>query len=239
MDVMVLNRQVKGFQPLYTSDSEMTVDQRDEELALILGSDKNEESRRRELKAYSDRIKILEAELQKARAEAYQAGYNEGQNIAKSEAHKQFAQLTTEFTNNIGSLHAEFSEVMERLATPILKLALGSSEKLIGRELNIGDAANEILLTQVQRVLNETVSQTRATVHINASQMDWITGIDILKTLNLPQKTNLRFIPNPTIKPGECKLETEDYLVDSTISAQLDNLEKLLRESDATDLEQI
>ncbi len=236
MAVMVLNRPVKGFQPLYSSDGEMTHEQREEELALILGGDKNEESRRRELKAYADRIKILEAELQKARAEAYQAGYAEGQNIAKAEAQKQFSQLTSEFNNNIHSMHSEFTEVVEKLGTPLLKLALGAAEKLIERELSLDDAANEILITQVQRVLNETVSQTRAMVHVNASQLNFITGEDVLKTLSVPQKDNLRFVPNPTIKPGECKLETEDYLVDSTIHAQLENLEKVLRESDAANL---
>ena len=204
-------------------------------MALIMGGNPNSEIRDRELQAYADRIKILEMELQKARAEAYQAGYGEGQKITLSESQKQLLQMTQEFSANLTSLHAEFSDTLDKLAGPVLRLALGVSEKLLQREVNLNDAANEILLTQVRTVLNETVTQSRPVVHVNIAQLEWITGIDILKKLNVQQNGNLRFIPNPTVQPGECKLETEDYLVDATIKAQLDNLEKILRDSDAAD----
>ena len=234
MDVMVLKHRLKSVHPLYDhTDGELSLDEQDQELALILGGEMNDEGRDRELKAHTDRIKILEAELQKARSEAYQAGYQEGQNIAKGEARKQFAQLNQEFSDNIQAIHGEFSDTLEHLSGPLLKLALGAAEKVIERELSIDDRANEILLGQVQRVLNETVTQTRAVVQVNVSQLEWITGIDILKSLNVTRKENPRFIPNPQIKAGECKLETEDFLVDSTIRAQLENMEKVLAGSDA------
>jgi len=235
MDVMVLNRPLKSIHPLYSSNGDQTQSEQDHEISLIFGDDMDGGTRDRELQAYVGRIKILESELQKARAEAYQAGYNEGSNLVKTEARKQISQLTCEFSDNLHSMHNEFGEAIEKLSAPLLKLAMRTAEKLIDRELSLGDSANEILLMQVQRILNEAVSQSRATVHVNTSQSEWISSVEILKMLNVPQKKNLRFIPNPTIKPGECKLETEDYLVDSTIKSQLDNLERALIESDAAD----
>ncbi len=235
MDSMILRRPLKSFQALHSLDREMTSEEQNEEMALIMGGSLDPEIRDRELQAFSDRIKILEAELQKARAEAYQAGYGEGQQITLSESRKQLLQMTQEFSDNLSALHAEFSDTIDKLSGPVLKLALGVSEKLIHRELDLNDAANEILLTQVRNVLNETVTQSRPVVHVNISQLEWITGIEILKTLNALQNGNLRFIPNPTVKPGECKLETEDFLIDATIKAQLENLEKVLRDSDAAD----
>jgi len=237
MDVMVLKHRLKGVQPLYSNSSaELTADEEDHEMALIMGGAMDDDSRDREIRAHTDRIRNLETELQKARSEAYQAGYQEGQNIAKSEARKQFGQLSTDFNNNIQSIHTEFKDTIESLAGPMLKLTLGISEQLIQRELTFDGRANEILLLQIRRMLNETVSQTRAVIQVNTSQLDWITGSDILKTLHVPQKDNLRFIPNPQLKPGECKLETEDYLVDSTITTQLTALGKVLKEADAAGL---
>ena len=234
MDVMVLKHRLKSVQPLHDhSDGELSTEEQEQEMAIIMGGHLDDEVRDRELKAHTDRIKILEAELQKARAEAYQAGYQEGQNTAKAEARKQFNQMNVEFSSNINAIHTEFDDKLEHLSEPLLKLALGAAEKVIQRELSIDDRANEILLDQVRRVLNETVTQTRAVVQVNVSQLEWITGSAILKSLNAPQKGNLRFIPNPELRPGECKLETEDYLIDSTIRAQLDNMEKVLIESDA------
>ncbi len=237
MDVMVLKRPLKGVQTLFThADGEMTHEQQDYEIAAILGEDLGGESRDREIRAFTDHIKMLEAELQKARTEAYQAGYEEGQRLAKAEAGKQSSQLVSEFSENVIALHTEFQDTLVQLSVPVLKLALGVSEKLIHRELSLDENSNEILRNQVQHVLNETATQTQAVVQVNANQMDWITGKDVLRSLNIPPQNNLRFIPNPELKPGECKLETEDYLVDSTIKSQLENLEKILRESHAAGL---
>ncbi|MEA3285995.1 MAG: FliH/SctL family protein [Candidatus Marinimicrobia bacterium] len=234
---MTLKRPLKGVQPLLAQlDDELSDDQQDHEMARIFGEDLNEESRDHEMRAYVDRIKLLEAELQRARTEAYQAGFQEGQNLAKIEARKQYAQLTKEFGDNISSLNTEFQETLEKLSEPLLSLALGTAEKLIQRELTLDNNSNEILRSQLQRVLNETITQTQTIVQVNTTQLEWITGADILRSLNISQNHNLRFIPNPQLQPGECKIETEDFLVDSTIKTQLENLGKMLKDSDATDL---
>ena len=238
MDVMVLKRRLTGVQPLLSHEyAEMTLEEQDHEIALIMGGEMDDDSRDRELRAHTDRIKNLEAELQKARSEAYQAGYQEGQNSTRAEAHKQYTQLAQEFDKDIKAIHMEFTDTLQNLSGPLLKLALSTAEQLIQRELTLDGRANEILLLQIQRILNETVTQTRAVIQVNTSQLDWITGEKILETLNVPQKENLRFIPNPQLKPGECKLETEDYLVNSTIHAQLAALEKVLKEYDAAGID--
>ena len=234
MNVMVLKRPVRGVHHLYGESGENSQEQQDHEIALIMGDELDEASRDRELKAHADRIRVLEEELQRARAEAYQAGFDEGQAIAKAEAQKQFAMLTQEFQNNIVSMRNEFGDTFDHLTPRIILMAKILAQKLLNRELTLPDKADEILLTQIHRVLQETLSQTKIDIHVNSSQMDWITGNQILKQLNAVGEGNLRFFPNPSLKPGECKIETEDYLVDSTINAQLDVLETALLESDAT-----
>jgi len=233
--VIVLKHRLKGVQPLFSNTNTPTPEEDEHEMSMLLGEHLDEEGFNRELKAHTDRIRILEAELQRARSEAYQTGFLEGQRIAQAEAQKQFAQTTQEFSKTIHNIHNEFTSVMETLAEPVLHLALGAAERIIQRELSLDDHANQVLLTQVQRVLNETATQTRAVIQVNSAQLEWITGIEVLKQLNVPQKGNLRFIANPKLGPGECLLETEDYLIDGTIHSQLNQLEKALKESDATD----
>lgn len=236
MDVMVLKHHLKSVQSLnQLTDSELSPDERDQEYAMLLGTELDDGQRDRELQAHTDRIKMLEEELQKARSEAYQAGFKEGQHMAKTEAGKQFTVMSKEFSENIHAIHDGFTDTIKQLSESLLKLALGTSEKLIQRELSIDNNAQEILLAQIQNVLNATANQTRAIIQVNSSQLEWITSSSVLQSLNVPQKENLRFISNPQLQPGECKLETEDYLIDGTIKTQLDNLEKVLRESDAAD----
>jgi len=234
MDVLVLNRPVKGIHSLDVSNRDTgSLINDDHELDLIMGNTYGSESRDRELKAYADRIKILEAELQKARAEAYQAGFQEGQKIARAEAKKQFSELSKEFTLNIKGIHTEFTSTIEQLTEPLVNLALHTAKLLIERELTLAERADEILLTQIKRVLSETISQSQAMLQVNPTQIDYITKEDILAKLNYPQKANLKFTPNPNLQPGECKLETEAFLVDSTIKAQLENIRLALLDTDA------
>lgn len=236
METIVLKKRIAGVYPAYSSQNDnMSQEEEDHELSLFLGEELDEEGFNRELRAHTDRIKILEAELQRARAEAYQAGFEEGQQIARNEAAKQFTQSTTEFSLTIQSIHEEFKNVVEKLTDPVLALAFGAAEKIVKRDLEMDGKSEEILLAQVQRVLNETATQTKAVIQVNSEQLSYITGVDVLKQLNVPHNGSLRFIPNPQLGPGECLLETEDYLVDGTIHTQLAILEKALKDTHAAD----
>lgn len=236
MEVIVLKDRLTGIHPAYATGSEnQTEDEMDHELSVILGEELDEEGYSREIKAYSDRIKILEEELQRSRAEAYQAGFEEGQRISQTEARKRFSQASQEFSASIHATHKAFEDAIENLSAPVLTLALGAAEKIIQQELELDEKQQQILLNQIQRALNETATQTRTVIQVNAKQLEWITGLDVLKQLNVPHKDNLRFIPNPKLGPGEILLETEDYLMDGTIHTQLQILEKALKDSDATD----
>lgn len=235
MEVIVLKQRLKGVQPLFSNTPTPTPEEDEHEMSMLLGEHLDEEGFNRELKAHTDRIRILETELQRARSEAYQTGFMEGQRIAEAEAQKKFNHSTQEFSKTVHTIHNEFTTVIEKLAEPVLHLALGAAERIVQRELTLDDHSNQVLIAQVQRILNETATQTRAVIQVNSAQLEWITGSEVLNQLNIPQKGNLRFIPNPKLGPGECLLETEDYLVDGTIHSQLNQLEKALKESDATD----
>jgi len=234
MDVMVLKQRPTAITPINLySDSEPTAEQNDHELALMLGEETDGETRDQEIQSYIARIKILESELQKARTEAYKTAYQEGRTLAKNEAGKQIDKMSNQFANNISTIHSEFKDTLIKLSEPLLRLVFGISEKLVRRDLALDKRASDLLKNQVQNVLNETITQSRHVVQVNPLQLEWISGADLLDTLNIHQKGNLRFTLNSELTPGECKLETEDYLIDSTIATQLEVLEKALIESHA------
>ena len=240
MEVIVLKNRLSGIRPVFAAGSdERSLEEEDYEISLLLGEQLDEDGFTREIKAHTDRIKLLEGELQRSRAEAYSAGFQEGQSIAKVEANKRFTQSTLEFSQAISSIQQEYEAVLEQMSEPLLSLAIGAAEAVIQYELRDKERTRQILLAQIQRILNETITQSRAVIQVNTDQLAWITGVDVLEQLNLPQKSNLRFIPNPKLGPGECLMETEDFLVDSTIHMQLAILEKALRDSDAGTADQI
>jgi len=234
MDSILLTRAPRQIHHLSGTSDETRAALEASELDLAFLSESTEEVRDREIQALTNRIKILEKALQEARTEAFQAGYEEGKESTTAEARRQFQQMTREFSSNLQRVRSQFEESLEKMDQPLVKLSLSIAERILNHELSDPETAQQLLLERIQKLLNETANQTRAIVHLNTSQLNWITGGNILTQLNVPQKDKLRFVANDSLKPGECLLETEDYLIDNAIPALLKVLEDDLRKHDAT-----
>jgi len=230
-DVIRLKNLVRGFRVLEPDatnlDDNLTFD--------LLDDSSSKDPHYREITILSARIKVLEAELQQARTEAFQTGFEEGKDITTIQANEQHQVLSNEFVANMQSLHTQFGLELEKMDIPLIKVALAVAEKIIGIQIDLGEQAQQILLTQVQRLLNISATQVRAVVHVNPQQLNWIMSKDIIAQLNIPHKENLTFIADESLGLGECQLETEDLFISSEIRTQLDIIEASLREvNDAT-----
>lgn len=226
-DVIRLRDTVRGFKVLEPDaanlDDNLTYDLLDETNSMDL--------RAREITILTARIKVLEAELQQARMDAFQTGFEEGKDIATIQAQEQMEVLSKEFAANMQSLHTQFGLELEKMDKPLIRMALAIAEKIIGIQLDVDERANAILLTQVQKLLNISATQSRAIVHVNPQQLNWIMSDDVMAKLNIPQRENLTFISDDKLRLGECQLETEDLFISSEIQTQLDIIEASLRES--------
>lgn len=175
-------------------------------------------------------IQELESVLQNAREEAFQAGFEEGQETAELESKKELKNISDEFGYTIQSLRVQYDQALERIDQPLLKLAMKIAEKIIGIELHNTNRYNEFLIEQIKRFLKEAVDQNKITFYMNPNQIDYISKVETLKELRSASKASIGFVGDNKLKPGECILETENFIVEGVWSRQLDNLEKQILE---------
>lgn len=173
-----------------------------------------------------ERIRVLESALQEAKEEAFQAGYEEGKETTLAETKRQIEDLSEEFMAMIRSLKAQFSQVLGKMNKPLVKMAIKVAENIIGREIKTEDDYYEILRRRIKQLLIEAADQSKITIHINPNQLDWVTGTKILDSFQMPSNAEINFIKDNEIKAGECLLESEEYILEGSLSRQLENLEK-------------
>lgn len=175
-------------------------------------------------------IHELESALQSAREEAFQAGFEEGKEAAQIEAKKELKSVSDDFGSIIQSLKVQYDQTLERMDKPLLKFAMKVAEKILGMELHNTKKCNGFLIGQIKQFLKEAVDQSKITIYMNPNQVDWISKVDILKEMSSASKASVGFVGNSKLKPGECVLETENFIEEGVLSRQLDNLEKQILE---------
>lgn len=175
-------------------------------------------------------IQELESALQNAREEAFQAGFEEGKEAAKIESKKELKSISGEFGSTIQSLKVQYDQDLERMDQPLLNLAMKIAEKIIGVELHDTNKYNGFLIKQIKQLLKEAVDQNKITIYMNPNQIDCLSTGETLKELRSASKASVGFVGDNKLKPGECVLETENFIAEGIWSRQLDNLEKQILE---------
>ena len=90
-------------------------------------------------------------------------------------------------------------------------------------------AVNEILMTQIGRILHELMDQETITIHVASSQIEWILKSNIEEEFRLPGKMKIKFYEDRKLKPGECILESTNLIVEGKFQEQLNNIEAQLQ----------
>lgn len=177
-------------------------------------------------------LKVLESTLQNTREESFKAGFDEGKELVETKVKRQIEDISEEFGAMAKSLQYQYDKALEKMDKPLIKLAVKIAEKILGKELQHWNDYNDILLKQIKELLNEVVDQNKVTIYVNPTQIDWVQGVDLFNDMNYSSKSDISFAMNDGLKPGECFMETEDYIIEGVLSRQLDNIENEILDQD-------
>jgi len=181
------------------------------------------------VKSLNDKIKILEKELQKAREESFQAGYQEGKESAAQEADRKIESVKSQMTE----LENQYKETIEKMDLPLLGLAKKMAKEVLKIELKIRDDHDEVLLNRLREMLYEVVDQNRIMIKVNPNHLEKLKKNDLSQELGLPDQMEISYIADKTLNEGEAVITSEDYHVDGTYENQLDEMEEQLRDEDS------
>jgi len=180
-------------------------------------------------KILSDKIKVLEEELQRSREESFQAGYEEGKNQGSQEAKKQIDELKI----LVKSFEKQYAQSLSSMEIPLLKLAKKMAEKVVGMDLDNSAELDSILMERLKKLLYEMMNQVRIIIEVNPVHLEWLESPGIENELNAPKNMEINFIGDENLKPGECIINTEDYHIDETYGTKLNRIEQQLRDEDS------
>ena len=173
-------------------------------------------------------IDLHEHILQQAREESFISGIEEGKEQLQKEMKIILDRQLEILTENVKKITLEFEKELKTLDKPILKLSKEIAKKIISKELQFEENYNEILLSQITRILHELTDQENITIHIAPEQIEYILESNIEKEINIPGKMKIRFYEDKNLKSGECILESANLLVEGNFQSQLDYIESQL-----------
>ncbi|NOZ08226.1 MAG: hypothetical protein GXO91_05035 [FCB group bacterium] len=172
---------------------------------------------------YENRVKNLESSLQRAREESFQAGFEEGKEIGIKEIRVQIDNLSKEFVSATGSLDDQYRQTLQKLGKPLVRLSIKIAEKIIGQELKHADVYDAVVKRQIGKLLSEVTDQNKITIYLNPKQISNIARVETREQKRLTGAVS--FAAKEDLKPGECVVETEDYILEGLITRQLQNIE--------------
>jgi len=173
------------------------------------------------IKILKDRITVLELELQKAREDSFQAGFDEGKERGYSDASEDNEALKQQ----LSSLEDHYKQSMMKLEIPLLQLARAVAEKIILREIDNGLDTDEIIVENVRKGLEEVIDENNVVIRLDPDQMQAFSKKNIKKDMNIQGKMDVNLVGDKNLKKGEAVVESENYIIDGTYSAQLEHIQ--------------
>lgn len=176
------------------------------------------------IKTLKDRLKVLEQELQKAREESFQAGFEDGKQRGKAESAKEMEALKEQCQ----IVQEQFEKAILRMEVPVLKLAGKMAEKLIHNELENSAETDTIILENLRNGLQEIVDENKVLVRVNPKHLEMLSNQNLNQEFDMPGNMDINLVGDKNLKPGETVIESDNFIMDGTYSNQLDYLEDQL-----------
>lgn len=176
------------------------------------------------IKTLKHRVFYLEKSLQIARDEAFKAGFTEAERIYLDRQSEELETLNTMFSRTLDELQKEFQDLPNRMAPVITDIILQVARRIVGDILEDNQKAESVVSHQIQRCLNQLTDQQEIRIAVSPDQYQWVNKDKVLSSLQTGAQKRIHIAQDPSLLPGECRVESEDYVLDATLERQLNNI---------------
>lgn len=173
-------------------------------------------------KAQAEREAFVEAARREGFARGYQEGYDQGlqeANLIKEQAE-----------NLLVEARKAYRAVMVQAEPNLLELSILIAEKIIKRQVAL---APDTVKTLAAELLKEVHAGETFFLYVHPSEAKLLEEARQELVEAAPAGVALHIIPDKSITPGGCRLETDTGYYDATIEGQLLELKKMLQDGGA------
>lgn len=176
------------------------------------------------LKALRHRILYLEQSLQDARDEAFKAGFSEAERIYLDRQEQEIGLLQTDFHQLCTNLQQEYEALPDQLGPVVTEIVFRSVRIMVGELLMDEERARQVVSHQINSCLDRLVDQTEIRITVSPDQYQWLKSSPDLDTFKQSTASRVVVSSDPTLNAGECRVESDDFVLDGTLERQLANL---------------
>ncbi len=172
-------------------------------------------------------VEHLEKELQQAREQSYQAGFQDGL-VAEHEKQAQELEVhARQFRELAERLEKEFDKALTRMEEPLLRMSFHISEKILTTPLP-EELRNKALTGTILSFLKEVLHEGSVVIHVSPEDLAFVQSEELSKKLTQSFPGRIRFVADDILGPGECLVETPEHIIDGRYQNQLAVLESKL-----------
>ena len=167
----------------------------------------------------------------KQKKESYETGFADGEeyavNVYKNEI-ESYQHWIRNIENVIRELRTQISGELDMIQESLPELAIIVAEKIIEREIGENSRA---VIEQVQKGIKSLDNEIIFKIHLNPSDIKILDEVKSSLVDDSSRIQDVQLVPNDSVEPGFCMLETSVGNIDARCSSQLELLKSALRDA--------
>lgn len=191
----------------------------------------NEECAQMKIRSYEDGYGIG---LEQGKREGHELGYSEGHRAgiekAREEVEARNREKSEAAEEEIGrmleTIETEKEEILTKFKADLEGLSLAIARKIVKKELSTDETA---LQSIIKGVLESYRNQAWVKISVSPSDAGRLAKADRGLAEALQEVSdNIKVVPSPDLKEGDCLIDLPDRLIDAGANTQLDELQTAL-----------
>ncbi len=168
-------------------------------------------------------VATTNADVERIRKEAYDAGFAEGEAEGRKVGQAAFDEKIALIAEQIITLADERQQVQQRYEADILTLVRSMVEKLVNHEVSVNPKVIEACLA---KAMTYVVGQSKVMVHLNPDDFLIIKDVVMENPLFLKGAGRVELMEDLAISQGGCLLTTDFGEIDATLEHCKSHLDK-------------
>ncbi len=173
------------------------------------------------------RVEHLERELQEAREQSYNLGFQDGLSAEREKHSKELKAHAQQFRELAERLEKEFDQALTNMEEPLLRMSFHISEKILTSPLP-ESIRHGALAGTIQLFLKEVLHEGSVVIHVSPENLAFVQSEEMSEKLKQSFPGRIRFVADESLATGECLVETPEHIIDGRYRNQLAILESKL-----------
>jgi flagellar assembly protein FliH len=172
-------------------------------------------------------VEHLERELQEAREQSYNLGFQDGLSAEREKHGKELEAHAQQFRELAERLEKEFDQALTNMEEPLLRMSFHISEKILTSPLP-ESIRHGALAGTIQSFLKEVLHEGSVVIHVSPEDLVFVQSEEMSEKFKQSFPGRIRFVADENLATGECLVETPEHIIDGRYRNQLAVLESKL-----------